>query len=505
MSKNIDAAIGEPSFSGEELAQRFRRGDLRAFDEIVKGYQPMSLFTSDIRTGGMGKHPVDGRVVVLQGRQDVATEPQSRALGFEKVAESKPGESKRQAGREGGEELVVAEIAEGYAAGPAPAMELAEKSAGDKAADDRKVGRIRQLPDEPSRKESARQGRLALPEANQESISLSSVPSKELAQAQYGQNADSLKRSKVADDESRARSGKKKAVAVPAATHPQPLPGGKFEKAESLQREESFKSVPLLGGDRGGLAPSAIKADSLAAAPPAPSQAAMAASDKETRGLSRAVAPARKPDTAFKQAAAKDAAAPRPTEIQTDLSSPPAAPAAVTLAAAPPAARPDLREAENAPATAPPAKGKAGGRAVGTASAPQPGATWLVVTADPAAVLKTVAPYRKPPEAKKDQAETATQPAAQARPEMAAKEPVLPGAGAGGGEEGKEVPSAETLLTLWVPVGEYPGLVKQIKELGETTEDIPPADIFKLVAEGTRLGGTPSDELIPVQVRIRQR
>ena len=39
MSKDIDTDMEEPSFSGEELVQRFRRGDLRAFDDIVKGYQ----------------------------------------------------------------------------------------------------------------------------------------------------------------------------------------------------------------------------------------------------------------------------------------------------------------------------------------------------------------------------------------------------------------------------------------------------------------------------------
>ena len=39
MSKDIEAAVGEPRFSGEELAARFRRGDLRAFDGIVKCYQ----------------------------------------------------------------------------------------------------------------------------------------------------------------------------------------------------------------------------------------------------------------------------------------------------------------------------------------------------------------------------------------------------------------------------------------------------------------------------------
>ncbi|MBU4200510.1 MAG: sigma-70 family RNA polymerase sigma factor [Verrucomicrobia bacterium] len=39
MSKDIEVAVGEPQVSGEELAARFRQGDVRAFDDIVKCYQ----------------------------------------------------------------------------------------------------------------------------------------------------------------------------------------------------------------------------------------------------------------------------------------------------------------------------------------------------------------------------------------------------------------------------------------------------------------------------------
>ena len=39
MSKDIEATMGEEEVAGEKLAARFRRGDLQAFDDIVKYYQ----------------------------------------------------------------------------------------------------------------------------------------------------------------------------------------------------------------------------------------------------------------------------------------------------------------------------------------------------------------------------------------------------------------------------------------------------------------------------------
>ncbi len=335
--------------------------------------------------------------------------------------------------------------------------------------------------------------------------------------APHGQDADFSDRGEARSYESRAQSGEKKAVVVPPATRPQPLPG--------LSAAATRAKAGGAGGG-GGVVGDVARVDGISSVPASAAQTGLG---KELKASAALEAAAKKPDTSFKQARARDAAALQPAEPQAEMPLPASAPMA--LAAAAPPAKAELRAAEKAEAAAAPARAKAGDRkAIKVEPMPEPSV--LVVTSDPASVLRVLAPYqqaRKQDWSKDDKMRVGAPgdksqplPDGRAVPDQPQDASVVHGVG----EEGQEQTQAamesqqaaalesgarpaeaaselqaanEILLTVWVPAGEYPELLNKIRLLGETSEEIRSGSkvIFKT--------GSSRVETMCVQFRIRRK
>ena len=153
------------------------------------------------------------------------------------------------------------------------------------------------------------------------------------------------------------------------------------------------------------------------------------------------------------------------------------------------------------------ARARLGGAQAGAAApAREPSVKLLVVTANPAAVLRMLDPYRQ--EQQRDQGMAisiaeAAKPAAVAAVALSRKSE----GNATGILSESEARGQATFTTaiLWVPAGEYSELLKKVKVLGEITDETRPTDKAQRSASDTHSVSDQSAELISVQVHIQMR
>lgn len=181
-----------------------------------------------------------------------------------------------------------------------------------------------------------------------------------------------------------------------------------------------------------------------------------------------------------------------------------AAPAALSVASASPPAAPRgsiAKEMQVARAEKSVASGR---RAEASAAERKPGAGLVVVTANPAAVMRLLEPYRSQPPGKAmggQQDGLAESGAARRTDEKKSGEQdrVIADRLQAAEQEGQ---AGETLTTVWVPAREYAGLLEKIRELGEITENGRQAGKARGTAAGVLADADQSAESIAIQVRI---